>query len=121
MRLPERGLIIRQPWIELILSGKKTWEMRSKPTAVRGRIALIEAGTGLIVGETELTSSPKHLTLGHVAHEYKWHRVNDYALLEQWPFPWVLQDTERYEQPVPYNHPKGAVIWVDLTKPGVLP
>ncbi len=25
-----KGLIIRQPWIDLILSGKKTWEMRSK-------------------------------------------------------------------------------------------
>ena len=47
----DRALIVRQPWIDLILSGEKTWEMRSRPTNVRGRIGLIEQGTGLIVGE----------------------------------------------------------------------
>lgn len=114
--LPERGLIIRQPWIGLILSGEKTWEMRSKPTNVRGRIALIEAGTGLIVGEAELYSSPTYFTLGGIAHEYKCHRVNDYALLERWRFPWILREAKPYEEPIPYTHPKGAVIWVDLSK-----
>jgi hypothetical protein len=40
-----RGLIIREPWISLILSGKKTWEMRSKSCPQRGVIALILKGS----------------------------------------------------------------------------
>lgn len=55
MILPDRALIVRQPWIDLILSGKKTWEMRGAKINVRGRIGLIEQGTGLIFGETKLT------------------------------------------------------------------
>lgn len=111
--LPERGLIIRQPWIGMILRGEKHWEMRSKPTKIRGRIALIEAGTGLIVGEANLTGSPTY-SIGHIMHEYSRHRVDDALLLEKWRFPWVMHLVQCYNEPIPYKHPKGAVIWVNL-------
>jgi len=32
------GLIIRSPCVEMILEGKKTWEMRGAYTHVRGKI-----------------------------------------------------------------------------------
>ena len=51
----ERALIIRQPWIGKILDGSKTWEMRGRPTSIRGRIGLIEQGSGMIVGEATLS------------------------------------------------------------------
>jgi len=41
-----KGLIIKEPWISLILSRKKTWELRSRDTRVRGRIALIRKDRG---------------------------------------------------------------------------
>ncbi|MBD8246954.1 ASCH domain-containing protein [Xanthomonas campestris] len=41
-----KGLVIDEPWISLILSGQKTWEMRSRATSIRGRIALIKKGSG---------------------------------------------------------------------------
>ena len=53
--MAERALVIREPWIDLILQGKKTWEMRSQPTNVRGKIGLIRRGTGLVVGTAMLT------------------------------------------------------------------
>jgi hypothetical protein len=34
-KLVTRGLIIDEPWISLILSGKKTWEMRSTNATIR--------------------------------------------------------------------------------------
>jgi hypothetical protein len=40
-----RGLIIRSSWVEMILAGKKTWEIRGRYTHVRGKIALIRAGS----------------------------------------------------------------------------
>jgi TPR repeat protein len=33
-----RGISLRQPWAELVLQGRKTVEVRSKPTRVRGRM-----------------------------------------------------------------------------------
>lgn len=37
-----RGLILKSPWIDLILDGRKTWEIRGSNTLVRGHIALIK-------------------------------------------------------------------------------
>lgn len=34
------GLIIRKEWLDLILSGKKKWEMRSGRTRIRGDIKM---------------------------------------------------------------------------------
>jgi hypothetical protein len=45
-----KGLVIDEPWVSLITAGKKTWEMRSRNTLVRGRIALIRKGSKTIVG-----------------------------------------------------------------------
>jgi hypothetical protein len=41
-----KGLIVKSPWIELILEGKKTWEIRGSNTKIRGPIALIKSGSG---------------------------------------------------------------------------
>ena len=50
----ERALIIKKEWVDKILSGGKTWEMRSTKTTVTGVIGLIESGSGLLVGEATL-------------------------------------------------------------------
>lgn len=78
----ERALIVRQPWIEKILSGEKTWEMRSKRTLVRGRIGLIEQGTGLIVGECDLIHSGMPLDKLDAECFHCFHRVDDLSLIE---------------------------------------
>ena len=114
-----RGLIIRQPWADMILDGKKTWEMRSKQTNVRGRIALIEQGSGLIVGECWLLDSTYPLSDGEFAFYYICHKIKDTRLLKKWRIPWVIGTPKRYDKPIPYKHPQGAVVWVDLEKAGV--
>jgi len=40
------ALVIRPQWIEKILAGKKTWEIRGSRTAIRGIIGLIPSGSG---------------------------------------------------------------------------
>lgn len=112
-----KGLIIRQPWIELILSGKKIWEMRSKPTSVRGPIALIEKGTGTVVGIANLVDSLMSLSASEMPINFDKHRVPQEVVEERgfnWLTPWVLADARRLDQPVNYHHKSGAVIWVDL-------
>lgn len=49
-----KGLVIRSPWVEMILTGKKIWEMRGTYTHIRGKIALIRRGSGLVVGTCHL-------------------------------------------------------------------
>ncbi|GAB6071573.1 ASCH domain-containing protein [Thiomicrorhabdus hydrogeniphila] len=107
-----RGLVIRQPWIELILSGKKTWEMRSGSINIRERIALIEQGTGLIGGEADLTDCIKGMSHNILCSRTSKHFIEDETLLRKWNVAWVLENVKRYDKPIPYQHPKGAVIWV---------
>lgn len=112
----ERALIVQQPWADKILSGEKLWEMRSRPTLVRERIGIIAAGTGLILGEVNLTDSPKAIDLKQANQNLDKHQVANISLLEKWCFAWVLNNPKRYETPVKYKHPRGAVTWVKLEK-----
>ncbi len=52
-----KGLIIKQPWIDLILDGEKPWEIRGRATTIRGTIALIKSGTGLVLGLVDVVDS----------------------------------------------------------------
>jgi hypothetical protein len=108
-----KALIIRKEWLDMILDGSKTWEMRSRPTNVRGRILLIEAGSGHIVGECVLTGSPTS-PMPVCSYHFNKHRVSNADLLRKWCYPWMLSNAKRYDKPIPYDHPKGAVVWVNI-------
>ena len=108
----DRALIVRKPWIDLILSGQKTWEMRSRKTHLTGWIGLIEQGTGLIVGKAFLTGGWRKPSEQELIDNMHNHMVEDLSLLKKWCYAWTLEQAERFENPIPYDHPKGAVIWV---------
>jgi hypothetical protein len=111
-----KGLIIKSPWIELILEGKKTWEIRGSNTKTRGRIALIMSGSGKVLGEINIIDS-KELTLKDYREGREFHCVESetcHQLPYKKTYAWVLDAPEIYQNPVPYKHPMGAVIWVKL-------
>lgn len=113
-----KGLIIRTPWIDLILDGSKTWEMRTKPTSIRGRIALIKAGSGLIFGTAEFTECLPALTRKQMQQTLNFHAIPeaqlDKVMESRWTTPWVLRSITKLGSPIPYIHRKGAVTWVEL-------
>jgi hypothetical protein len=112
----DRALIIDEPWISKILSGKKRFEMRSRHTNIRGRIGLIKKGSGLIVGEAYLENSVK---LKQPFMYKEAHRI-DYDKnpeLYKYNIAWLLHDVKKYAKPIPYDHPQGAVIWVKINLP----
>lgn len=111
----KKALIIRQPHVDNILDDLKSWEMRGNKTSVRGRIGIIEAGSGMIMGEVDLVDSLDPITPKEIQGTYDKHCVMDMEKLIKWRFPWVLENPVRYEKPVPYHHPQGAVIWVNLS------
>lgn len=113
------GLLIREPWIGLILSGRKTWEMRTTGCRKRGRVALIRAGSGLVVGVAEIVGSLDPLdTLDAYAAGEPYHAIGPAeqraAFEGNWRTPWILRNVLALPRPVPYRHPSGAVTWVTL-------
>lgn len=109
----EKGLIIRKIWLDKILDEGKVWEMRSIKTKITGKIGLIEAGSGLIVGEAVLLGC-LDTPIEPNSKYFDKHKVEDVDLLKKWKYPWLLADAKRYDKPIAYKHPQGAVIWVKL-------
>lgn len=112
-----KALIIKSPWIDKILAGEKTWEIRGSRTNVRGPIYLIAGGSGTIVGGCDVVGCTEPLSLTEL-------RLNSQKTgrpASEWkslPYPethaWVLANAKRLARPRPYKHPSGAVIWVRL-------
>ncbi|MCS4089817.1 ASCH domain-containing protein [Rhizobium sp. BK176] len=116
--MPDRGLIVREPWVSLLLSGQKTWELRGSRTSKRGRTALIGSGTGAVLGEADLVDVIGPLSREDIAASVHRHRVDRDWHAAAMPYPntyaWVFERPTRYPAARPYAHPPGAVIWVKL-------
>ena len=110
-----RALIIKKEYLDKIFDEGKILEMRCSKTKIRGIIGLIESGSGMIVGEAELKGCLQEpiSELGAKVLK-KFHQVEDLSLLKKWKYAWVLEKAKRYDKPIPYKHPKGAVIWVNI-------
>lgn len=111
-----KGIIIRKEWLELILSGKKTWEMRSSKTKHRGLVFLIEAGTGQVKGYCFIQDCID-INVIKISCSFKFqkHQVTDYSLLQKWHYAWVIDKVKSLPKPINYTHKKGCVVWVDLS------
>ncbi len=109
-----KGLIIKSPWIELILQGFKTWEIRGSNITTRGKIALIKQGTGKVYGTVDLVDS-KALKLDEYHQSEHFHRIpKEKAPPYKKIYAWILNNPEIFTEPIPYKHPQGAQIWVNL-------
>jgi hypothetical protein len=113
-----KGLIIDTPYIDRILAGEKTWEMRSSQTKQRGTIALIRKGSGQVFGLVDLVDSRGPFTREQMLENQSKHKISSERLADpkvaKWNNAWVLTNVVQLSKPVPYQHPPGAVIWVNL-------
>jgi hypothetical protein len=112
-----RALIIRKPWLDQILAGTKIWEIRGSRTKIRGTVGLIQSRSGTVVGLCELVDCFGPMT----AEEFRRNArkagmIPAEAVLGSYEntFSWVLANARRFKTPLPYRHPSGAVIWVEL-------
>jgi ASCH domain len=112
-----KGLIIDEPWIGMIITGQKTWEMRSRKTATRGRIALIRKGSKTVVGVADLVDTVPKLSRSALKSSIDKHQIPAAEIDEdnyKYDTAWVFERAQPLRRPVPYPHPTGAVIWVNL-------
>lgn len=95
--------------------------MRSRHVSIRGRIGLIEKGSGTLVGEIDLVDSIGPLSRDDLATGTQNHQITESRLpssewMHRWNHARVMAAPTRYQNPVPYTHPSGAVTWVNLEK-----
>lgn len=117
MNQPLRALLIRRPWIDMILDGQKTWEIRGSRTSVRETIGLVASGSGTIIGVCDLVNCNGPLTPDEFRRNAKRARMRpSEATLGYYrqTYAWVVKNPRRLDKPVPYKHPPGAIIWVKL-------
>ena len=111
-----KGLIVKEPWIDMILDGSKTLEIRGKNTNIRGPVALIKSGSGMVFGTVDITGSFPINRIDAVILKRR-HRISDHVIVHQTyqnPHAWDLSNPKKFKNPVPYRHPQGAVVWVNL-------
>jgi len=116
--IPTKGLVIKSPYIEKIISGSKTWEMRSTLTKIRGPIALIKQGSGQIIGVANLVDTKGPLSQQDKINAMDKHQISIDRLqsgeTDKWNSAWVMENAQPLISPINYQHPNGAVIWVNL-------
>ena len=99
-KLPDHGvtfwrcLCVKPPYARQIVTGAKIEEYRSRPTRIRGRVGIIESGSGTIIGDAELFDCTER--------DGGWEDV------------WHFRRARCYAAPVAYRHPFGAVVWVKV-------
>ena len=137
--LPASGFTVKKWWADLILSGRKTWEIRGEATKKRCRVAVLEkgetSGTATIRGDVDIVDC---VLVGHWdgqqwqaptrQEDYLWsdenkckHCIQDMETVKyRNAYAWVLQTAKKYEKPVDFQRPRGPVTWVrlDNLKPG---
>lgn len=114
----ERTLLIKEPWLSMLIDGHKTWELRRLPTKVGGVVGLTPPGSGEIAGRAELVTVHGPLSATELRDHRDKHWVDD-GFLDSYAagkplYAWEFQDAHRFESPAPYDHPQGAEIWVKL-------
>jgi hypothetical protein len=114
----DRLLIVAEPWASLLVDGDKTWELRTTSTKVRGSVGIASKGTGTIIGAVSLVDVHGPFSSEEIGEYEHLHQVPDDDTSTysgpQGLYAWGVADAVRFETPVPYRHPQGAVIWVLL-------
>ena len=116
-RKAEMALVIKGHWLDKILAGKKTWEIRSSATCRRGWIHLAKSGSKELCGGANLVGCRK-ISRRNFTKFKKQHCVPS---LSNVPYKtiwaWILEDAVAYTTNFDYVHTQGAVIFVRTRQP----
>ena len=108
-------LIIREPWIGLILDGHKTLEIRgTKCNKSEGHhiYLALSGGGGVIVGAVTFVACHGPLSRSEYTARAEEHCVAGDALpYGASTYAWEVRSPVRFSSPVAYHHKQGVVVW----------
>lgn len=114
VEIPTRSLVVREPWASLIVSGRKTWEVRRYPTRIRGRIGIV-SGRGLI-GAVRLVEVLGPFSVAELLLHFEKHLAPEEVLRAYAGgrdlYAWVLAEPEEFPEPLAVERPRGPRTWV---------
>lgn len=107
--------------MDLILSGKKTWELRGTSCKIRGRIELAVSGArfvgkkiiGKVLGRCDVVGCRK-LKRKQLESTRRKHRASPGDVKYRNIYAWVLKNAKPYSKWKEYVKPNGAITWVSL-------
>lgn len=110
------ALIIKKKYLDLILEGKKTWELRGSKTHKKGKIAFIESGSGQVIGTGELVDCHGPLSKEDLISNFNktQYDPNNTQIKYKNTYAWEIKNAKRLDTPIDYKHPQGAIIWVKV-------
>lgn len=114
-----RGLMVRDPFASQILNGEKVWEIRGRPTQIRGPVVIVKSGTGHAYGTANLVRVLGPLDVEDLIEAKELpaserEEIKSDGLPYAKTYAYVFSDPKWFERPVSYKHPSGAVTWVRL-------
>ena len=114
-RSAKSALVVQKKWLDLILSGQKTWEIRGCSTSMRGWVHFAESKAGGKLRGRAILVNCFPLRKKSFGLYYKMHCVPSLTMVPyKTVYAWVFEDAEEFEKPFEYEHKYGAVIWVDV-------
>ena len=117
--MPTHAIVLYEKWLQLILQGTKTWEIRKQNTHKRERIALAASGTSKLFGDVHLIDCIQVTHEDFASHLDK-HCVPDsdkesYIHPSKTIYAWHVTRPRIYSTPVPFKQKRGQIVWIDLT------
>ena len=108
------GLIVNQPYANLIVQGKKQWELRSRhPPSNKLNSEIYLLSRGKILGIINIRQSHGPLSLDELEECLHLHRSELGGLDKSFTsFAWEIELCDAFTEPKKYVHPNGARVWV---------
>lgn len=111
-------LIIKKEHLDKILRSEdpKTLELRGRRTKKVGWIGLIQSGSGKITAIARLIGCKK-IEYKDFKSMYDEHKYDDSLRPIKYKklYGWKFDEVRILNEPIPYKHPKGAIIWVKVS------
>ena len=108
------GLIVSQPYANLIIGKKKTWELRTrKPPTEKINSEIFLLSEENMLGEIKIKNTKGPLGLKELKENYNLHQSSVEDIDDGFScYAWEIDVCEIFDEPKKYFHPNGARIWV---------
>lgn len=107
------GLIVKQPFADLIINGDKTWELRSRSAPkqkINKEILLLSSGFAL--GKVKITKCFEASKTELIANSEKHQCALDASIENYYSHVWEMNVIKKFQTPKKYHHLMGARVWI---------
>lgn len=108
------GLIINQPYANMIIKEEKKWELRNrKPPSNKINSEIYLLSKGNMLGTIKIVGTNGPLDASTLKKNYIQHKTPIESIDDDYEsYVWELEVCKTFSEPQKYFHPAGAQVWV---------